>query len=394
MSDWEGPRPSRLDEFGEAMRFTDLVFRPGQKGRRIVQRQYPHAYREEAGFARRLLILRHRGDIVGCVAIHPMVLRIGVARIRAGGIGIVGTHPERRGEGIMSRLLTACIQRMRSSGNAISVLGGDRQRYGRFGWENAGVRTLYELTTRSLGPPSAAARGLHIQRLPREPDVAVCRRIQRLCEARPVGVQRSLADIAPLLVRGGKETWFCEARGRFAYAVAGGENRRNRPYTSIFEFGGDAVLSLALLRRLLQKSDRGQLSVVAGPNGDEHALLSPVSVSWSRMADGMTMVLDVERLVQQVQPELRRRAGRFGVGGLFKLQVACVDDTIQYVTIDLGRGRSHRLRLDQRQLVELLFGCLPLEERFASHEGLSAGARRMLSTILPLPLYIPPLNHI
>jgi len=69
MNAWDGPRRARPDEFGEAMRFTDLVFRPGQTGRRILQRQYPHAYREGAAFSRRLLILRHGGDLVGCVGL-------------------------------------------------------------------------------------------------------------------------------------------------------------------------------------------------------------------------------------------------------------------------------------------------------------------------------------
>ena len=73
MNAWDGPRRARPDEFGEAMRFTDLVFRPGQTGRRIVQRQYPHAYREGAAFSR-----------------HPRQ----VSRADAGGI-----HPGRRIQG-------------------------------------------------------------------------------------------------------------------------------------------------------------------------------------------------------------------------------------------------------------------------------------------------------
>ena len=40
----DSPRFARLDEFAEVMHFIDRVFRPGQRGRRIVQRQYPHLY--------------------------------------------------------------------------------------------------------------------------------------------------------------------------------------------------------------------------------------------------------------------------------------------------------------------------------------------------------------
>ena len=395
MDEWDGPRRARPDEFGEAMRFTDLVFRPGQKGHRILQRQYPHAYRDDAPHTRRLLILRHDGDLVGCVAVHPMTLRLGVARVSAGGIGIVGTHPERRGEGIMTRLLHEAIQRMRSAGHAVSVLGGDRQRYGRFGWENAGVRIVYHITARSLGKPTAAERALRLQRVHKNPDMSFCRRIQRLSRERCFGVVRPLGDVPHLLVRNGKEAWFCQVGGRFAYAVVGGTERQNRPYASIHEFGGDPELTLALFRRLLPRSESGVLSVVAGPNADEQALLGPVSTGWFRMADGMTQILDVARVVQQVLPELRRRASAHRVGGRFDLQVAGVDGTPQRGTLDLGgHGRAHRLRLDQRELVELLFGCLPVDERFGAHAGISDSARRILAVILPLPLHIPSLNHI
>jgi hypothetical protein len=171
--------------------------------------------------------------------------------------------------------------------------------------------------------------------------------------------------------------------------------RSEYPLASIHEFGGDPELTLALFRRLLPRSESGVLSVVAGPNADEQALLGPVSSGWFRMADGMTQILDVARVVQQVLPELRRRSSAHRVGGRFDLQVAGVDGTPQRGTLDLGgHGRAHRLRLDQRELVELLFGCLPVDERFGAHAGISDSARRILAAILPLPLHIPSLNHI
>ena len=396
MSEWEGPRRARPEEFSEAMRFTDMVFRPGQKGRRIVQRQYPHAYREEAGFVRRLLLLRHNGELVGCIGVHPMMLRLGAARLSAGGIGIVGAHPERRGEGIMTRLLDEAIRQMRSAGHAVSVLGGDRQRYARFGWENAGVRNVYELTARSLGKATGADRVLRLQ----DPDAAMCRRIRRLSGGSAYGVERKLGDIRPLLVRNGKEAWICQEGRRFAYAVAGGAGRTNRPYTAIHEFGGDAELILALFRRLMQRSARGVLSVVAGPNPEEQALLVPVSAGWSREIDGMTQILDVTRVVEQLRPELVRRATATRVSGSFELHVNCTGGTWQQATLDLGgsRGRAkvrpYHLRLDQLELVELLFGSIPIEERFGHHRGIPAGALHRLAAILPLPLHIPSLNHI
>lgn len=399
MSLWDGPRRARPEEFAEAMRFTDRVFRPGQSGRRIVQSQYPHVYRDEAAYARRLLLLRHEGELVGCVAIHPMTLRLGAARLQVGGIGIVGTHPERRGEGIMTTLLQDAIERMRHAGCAVSVLGGDRQRYARFGWEHAGVRIVHQLTERSLGPPSAADRKQPMQRL-QAGDRGLLARIRRLSDTRAFGVARAAGDMAPLLCRKSKQTWTCTAGRRFAYVVVGGANRRARPYAAIDEFGGDPELTLVLFRRLLARAPDRRLSVISGPNGDEQALLVPVSASWSRLSDGMAQILDTGRVIEQLQPELRRRAAELGLSGTFSLYTT--DQALPPADLLLPRakGSSHdgvrrqHLRLNRLELVELLLGSVPLQERFAGHDGISARALSTLAPLLPLPLHIPSLNHI
>ena len=53
---------------------------------------------------------------------------------------------------------------MNRAGYAVSVLGGDRQRYARFGWQNGGVRQVFDVTTRSLGALTAADRKLRLER--------------------------------------------------------------------------------------------------------------------------------------------------------------------------------------------------------------------------------------
>lgn len=387
---WQGPYTARPEEFGEAMRFTDLVFRPGQTGRRIVQSQYPHAYRDEPAFARRLLLLRHRGDLVGCLAVHPLTLRLGEARLRAGGIGIVGAHPERRGEGIMTRLLHAAVERMERRGQAISILGGDRQRYGHFGWENAGVRTIFHLTARSMGEvPHTSARP---RRWPRRPTDAWCRRVLRAARARPFGVDRHLSDIAPLLGRRGKAAWILEEGRRFAFAVAGGPDRTEEPYTAIHEFGGDPELCRRLFHHLLPRAQNGMLAVLVGPNPADHAFLTPLSARWVRLPDGMARLVDAGRTVEQVSPEIRRRARAAGVGGRFDIRLT--GEVGDVVRLDLGHGPRRRLRLDRRELVDLLFGGQPVAERFGDHPGVPARALAPLAAVLPLPLHVPSLDHI
>ncbi|MEC7843612.1 MAG: GNAT family N-acetyltransferase [Candidatus Latescibacterota bacterium] len=398
------PRLARPGEFAEAMRFTDMVFRPGQNGRLIVQRQYPHAYRDTPEYERRLLLVRDEGQVVGCLAIHPMTIRVEEARLTTGGIGIVGTHPRRRGEGIMSAMLDDAIRRMERSGFALSVLGGDRQRYGWFGWEDGGAKNTFELTTRLLGAPSPTEAALQLQRFsPSTTSAALCRRLRRLTSSRPYWVERPLVDVAPLFDRRDRETWVCEAGGRLAYVTCGGPDRQPRPYQRIDEIGGDGELALGMVRNLMRRYRLDRLTATTGPNPDEVSLVQPFSSNWRRTCDCMIKIIDLATLVEQLRALLLKRARRARVGGTFQLEMT---DSKQLALLKLGRGPQHRLAMPDRSFVHLFFGMLPLAESLAATASPSSAAAscrpavggrvalRKLADILPLPFYIPPLNHI
>ena len=399
MAEFSDPRPAGLDEFAEAMAFTDRVFRPGQRGRRIVQSQYPHAYRQTASFARRLLLLREAGadgQLVGCLGIHPMQLRLGQATVSAGGIGVVGADPQRRGEGIMSHLLVAALKRMREAGHAISILGGDRQRYGWFGWENGGVRRRYLLTRRMLGAPSKLERQLSLTRF--DPDHASSRRkIHRLSSEKAYGVEHSAADVAPLLDRVGRETWIVEDSDRFACICLGGPNGQNRPYERVDAALGERDLIVSGLRCLMARFRREQLWAIGGPDPVDAAMFEPVSASWVTEEDGMIRILDLPRLVKQLAPEIARLRRLTGTRPP-DLQIR-LSDRGQAATLSggsgsgSGSGKSRMCQMTSLQAVQLLFGARPL---------LTTGLVELLpntvigpwSAILPLPLHVPAIHHI
>jgi predicted N-acetyltransferase YhbS len=393
MAKFSDPRPARLDEFAEAMAFTDRVFRPGQRGRRIVQSQYPHAYRQTSSFARRLLLLRDveaDGQLVGCMGIHPMELRLGAATVSAAGIGIVGADPRRRGEGIMSLLLVAALRRMQTAGHAISILGGDRQRYGWFGWENGGVRRRYLLTRRMLGAPSRTERQLRLTRF--DPDKASIRRkIHRLSSEKSYGVAHSAADVAPLLDRVGRETWIVEDSDRFACICLGGPNRHNRPYERVDAVFGDRELIVSGLRCMMARFRREQLWALGGPDPEDAAIFEPVSASWITEDDGMIRILDLPRLVKQLAPEIARLRRLTGTRAP-DLQIR-LSDLGQTATLSGGSGKSRICKMTSLQAVQLLFGARSL---------LTTGLVDLLpktvigpwSAILPLPLHVPAIHHI
>ncbi len=84
-------------------------------------------------------LAKQEGKIVGCVACRPTVLRFGDATLRCGYIGSVSVHKYHRGEGHMKKLMAMALEDAHAKGYDMLILGGQRQRYGYFGFEPAGT---------------------------------------------------------------------------------------------------------------------------------------------------------------------------------------------------------------------------------------------------------------
>lgn len=70
--------------------------------------------------------------------IIPFTLQIGAARVRMDGIGGVGTDEEYRKQGLSRRVLEAAVQWMREGDGALSMLYGIPDYYPKFGYAGAG----------------------------------------------------------------------------------------------------------------------------------------------------------------------------------------------------------------------------------------------------------------
>ena len=94
--------------------------------------------------------LRRNGAICAIVGLYPLFWNIGSTTLRMAGIGGVSTHPDYRGQGMMQRLMNHCVDTMKKEKYHLSWLGGQRQRYGYFGYETCGVELRFQLTKRNL----------------------------------------------------------------------------------------------------------------------------------------------------------------------------------------------------------------------------------------------------
>lgn len=86
------------------------------------------------------------GELVGAVGVYYRDIDVCGTRLVSAGIGNVACRADMRGEGIMSRLMTAATDEIRALGADLSDLGGRRHRYAHFGYECAG--RVYNFTVR------------------------------------------------------------------------------------------------------------------------------------------------------------------------------------------------------------------------------------------------------
>jgi len=81
------------------------------------------------------------GKLVGHVGVWDHRIRVGRARLRTGGIGAVGTHPDHRRRGVAAKIFGALMPAMRRAGYHLSMLGGIRDFYHRWGYAQSWAST-------------------------------------------------------------------------------------------------------------------------------------------------------------------------------------------------------------------------------------------------------------
>lgn len=138
---------TRKDE-ADILDFANYVF---------SQNSVPHDFKKllpktygRAGFGPLHLIAREEGRLVAMVGMLENQLRVSNAVLPFGYIGTVSVHPYYRGNGYMKELMRRTMDKARDKGLCFLALGGQRQRYNYFGYENAGSVLRFSLSATNL----------------------------------------------------------------------------------------------------------------------------------------------------------------------------------------------------------------------------------------------------
>lgn len=145
-------------------------------------------------------IARQDGSLRAMAAMLPLRMHVLSDVLRLGFVGTVCVHPYARGEGHMKRLMGDLMNNARTQDFDLLVLGGQRQRYGYFGFQPGGTALRYTVTATNLRHAARDAGASEVDLSPLESeDASALAFVQSLCQAQPLFVERPKERLADIL---------------------------------------------------------------------------------------------------------------------------------------------------------------------------------------------------
>lgn len=352
----EGPMRARVEEFDDLCRCIDECF-PTETSLGGMAARWPHCLQRTPEHTGQYLVLKEGGRIVACLSCVDETLVVEGGTLRSGGIGQVSTLNAYRGKGLMTQLLEAAIRRMEGEGYAISDLGGDRVRYGRFGWEPAGRWWNFTVTPRSAREHMRPT-GYEVRRVtPSEAEMAA---ILRMHDAEPRRMARGEQKNRDLLNRLGKEVWVVYAGGE----VAGyGVTFRHATSPGIHEFGGSREALHALAAEVVGGGEATWTLSSPWTNA-ANGLWTALASSWRVAPIHQVRIVDLYRTLKAFEFQMSERVRRIRDVRERRITIA-IAETGQSVSVrvsadgvEVGHGGAAPadVTLPRRDAVRLLFG--------------------------------------
>ena len=138
----------QASDFEEALDMLNFSF--GFQHPKNFETLLPALYKAEDEHMSWNWAIRENGRIRAIVGAFPLGWQLGETTLRISGIGGVSCHPRARNQGYMQQLMSHAVASMRSEGYHLSYLGGQRQRYGYYGYEKCGIFFYLSLSKNNL----------------------------------------------------------------------------------------------------------------------------------------------------------------------------------------------------------------------------------------------------
>jgi len=371
------------EEYDEMMKFLEKCYR---HSRNYFQIRYPHVWRRDTVQYENKIVLKINDRIVSHVGIFPLVMAVGKAKISMGGIGAVATLQEYRGKGFMSRLMKFAIEKMRNDGYSLSILWGDRQRYGHFGYETVGKLAIFKVSLRSIRTETKVEE-VSFKRFYGEDELLS--KIINAHEREPIRILRDRKTYTHLFNIPYLMTYVSDEGAYISYMGEGSPGR-------LIEYGGSGKEVLSLIYSLLKtfsKEFGGSSVEVMTPYYpyDTFFNLRRACYSWTIVPEAMIKILNLTKLLEEYSQYLKDICEKV------RLEVVLeIKETLERAKLILDHGQVSveskgtadlEVSLNERDMAKLLFDgpeAVPLSD----------SKRVVLKEFLPLPLHVWLLDHI
>jgi len=355
LSGLRGPTRATLEDFDPLIQLMDECF-PRDKELGGMLPRWPHCFRKDR--IQNSLIIKDGTKVVSHVGCIDQTVMLAQGEVRVAGISGVGTKPEYRRRGLMTKILLHTEDFLKQEGYAISDLGGNRQRYAHFGWEVGGRAWQFNMTARSLGAEDRPT-GFEVARYSGTADEV--ERTLLLNRRQRIGVKRDRNTHTILLSRLGKEVFLARRRGVVeAYVVID----RQEKWAHIGEFAGiaDGVHSI-----LLHLVDSLGVESAAVPSPWSHPVnerLRAVSSGWQVNCLRNIKIIDLMATLKAFSRQISRRCRDLGLRPARTLTLG-IEGESRAVKVGFSpRGTSVRptragkdaIVLPRTEMVQFLFG--------------------------------------
>ena len=206
------------------------------------------------------------GRIVTHYGVWDYQMRIGSARVRVGGIGVVATHGDYRGKGLMAKTTQACIDAMTQQGYDMTILFGIDNFYHKFGYVPAWQDNSYNLYVRDL--PQGPA--LKLRKRYRLDDPEMVRLGNRAYEGVTGSAVRPTHLVLGTLWKQEIHGWF-DVRGRLRGFVRTNPDRGNEHRLIVVDAVGEVGECMSAIAAVARKQGRSELRFLNLPHGSAMA---------------------------------------------------------------------------------------------------------------------------
>jgi predicted N-acetyltransferase YhbS len=349
-------RMLKKDEMIEAVHLSDATFRDAEQP--SMAGAFPFMFSDGAlhisfgGF--------EDGKLVSFMGLVPWIIRIGEARLRVFSLGSVCTHPDARGKGIASEVLSEVYEYIRQAGASLLLVSGYRTLYTRTGCAPFGRTRRYSIHASSVEGILANEGSSSLQVI-REIDPADIYGLHEIASSRSVRYEYGVSELASLIkaealascMKMKQRVLVEESEGKVtAFAVIGLPTDPER-HGLVLEQAGDPKVIVRLAGHAVKRFGLKGLDIpVPWHETEMHARLINMKSSEEDHL-GTIRIVDGGALVEQLRPWLDRKDS--GLAGSMRMEQR---EDGKWLLEEGG----NRLALTAKELVRLLFDCASAEE--------------------------------